>query len=239
MTASPPSSGITAPPPEVRLPSPQDFHRISLLCHTRWDRHYTRAKLASDPVYSAVAREVAARSPALPVLDIGCGIGLLGHYLQACGLTAPLTGFDYDARKIASAQAMAARAGAGHLSFASGDARTGLPAFEGHVVILDILQFFTGPEQDALLTAAATRVAPGGSLIIRSGLQDEGWRFRVTVLGDYLARWTRWMKAAPTRYPDEAQFRRVLSAAGLEVHLEPLWGSTPFNNYLIRARRPA
>lgn len=217
------------------VPRPDALEAISSLCQGRWDHYYTRAKLSSDPVYSAVSREV--HGSALPLLDIGCGIGLLAHYLRACGQNAAVTGFDYDARKIASARQMAEKAGHHDLSFAAGDARTGLPEFSGHVVILDILQFFTESEQDALLTAAAARVAPGGKLIIRSGLEDDSWRFRVTVLGDYLAKATLWMKAAPTRYPDAAQFRRVLSAAGLNVRLEPMWGGTPFNNYLIVGER--
>jgi 2-polyprenyl-3-methyl-5-hydroxy-6-metoxy-1,4-benzoquinol methylase len=219
------------------VPSPHALEAIARLCEGRWELHYTRSKLRSDPVYSAVMREVTG-SP-LPLLDIGCGIGLLAHYLRACGHAAPVTGFDYDTRKIHSAQAMAARAGHRDLAFAAGDARTGLPDFTGHVVILDILQFFTEPEQDALLTAAAARVAAGGKLIIRSGLRDDSWRFRITVLGDYIAKLSFWMKAAPTRYPDAAQFQRVLTAAGLKVRIEPMWGGTPFNNFLIVGERRA
>lgn len=116
-----------------------------------------------------------------------------------------------------------------------------MPDFHGHVVILDILQFFTEAEQNALLTSAAARVAArvahGGSLIIRSGLQDDSWRFRITVWGDYLAKFCLWMKAAPTRYPDAAQFQRVLEKAGLEVSIQPLWGGTHFNNFLIIGQR--
>lgn len=217
------------------VPSPAALEAIASLCQGRWDHFYTKAKLGSDPVYSAVSQEIHASS--LPLLDIGCGIGLLGHYLRACGQKAPVTGFDYDQRKITSAARMATKGGHQDLSFASGDARTGLPDFSGHVVILDILQFFTEPEQDALLTSAASRVAPGGKLIIRSGLRDDSWRFRITVLGDYLAKVTFWMKAAPTRYPEAEQFQRVLGAAGLKVRIVPMWGGTPFNNYLIVGER--
>ncbi len=218
-----------------RTPAKADFDRIARLCDRRWDYHYTRSKLRTDPVYAAVAAVIAARP--LPVLDIGCGIGLLGQYLRACGLDAPLTGFDYDERKIRAARVMAARAGHSDLNFEAGDARTGLPEFSGHVVILDILQFFTPAEQNALLAAAAARVAPGASLVIRSGLRADNWRFRVTVWADYLAKATRWMKAAPVSYPDAALFHEVLGAAGLRVSLRPLWGRTPFHNHLITATR--
>lgn len=215
--------------------SPANLEAIASLCPRRWDYYYTRSKLSTDPVYGAVLAQV--RGSKLPLLDIGCGMGLLSHYLRAMGQDAAITGFDYDARKIKAACIMAERAGVRDVHFDHGDARTQMPDFQGHVVILDILQFFTEAEQNTLLTSAAARVAPGGSLIIRSGLQDNSWRFRITVWVDYFAKFCLWMKAAPTRYPDAAQFQRVLEKAGLEVSIQPLWGGTPFNNFLIIGQR--
>lgn len=212
-----------------------DLKRIARRCQRRWDRFYVPVKLHTDPVYGAVASQLGG-SP-LPVLDIGCGIGLLAHYLRGLGLGMPVIGFDYDKRKISSAKAMVGDLA--EVRFSVGDARTELPPHRGHVVILDILQFFTADEQSALLREAAARVAPGGKLIIRSCLHDESWRYRVTVLGDWLAKATAWMMAGPVAYPTEAQFRSVLGGAGLKVEMIPLWGGTPFNNHLITAERPA
>jgi len=206
--------------------------RIAKLSVRMWDRHYVPTKLRTDPVYSAVTRELAGTS--LPVLDIGCGLGLLAFYLRESGFKPAVTGFDYDARKISSARGMAARGGFEDLAFMTGDARTGLPDFSGHVVILDILQFFTRAEQETLLRAAASRVAAGGKLVIRSGLEDDSARFCITVAGDWLAKLTLWMKAAPVCYPTRELFESVLTSAGLKVRVEPLWGGTPFNNHLLR-----
>jgi hypothetical protein len=58
----------------------------------------------------------------------------------------------------------------------------------------------------------------------------------VTVAGDLLAKLTFWMKAAPTHYPDAADFQRILSPYG-RVRIEPLWGATPFNNHRIVLER--
>jgi hypothetical protein len=118
------------------------------------------------------------------------------------------------------------------ITFATHDAREGLPEHTGNVSILDILQFFTPPEQETLLGLAASRLAPGGKLVIRSGLRDESWRFKVTVAGDLLAKASFWMKAAPTHYPTSEDFERILSPHGT-VRIVPLWGGTPFNNHLI------
>ena len=211
------------------------MRHISRLCPGRWERWYAAAKLRSDPVYAAVTKEL--QDSALPVLDIGCGIGLLACYLRESGFAPAIAGFDYDQQKISCAQSMAARSSYTGLSYMTGDARSGLPDFCGHVVILDILQFFTREEQESLLRAAASRVAQGGKLIIRTALQDVSLRFRITVAGDWLARLTFWMKGAPVSYPDRALFESVLGAAGLRVRLQPLWGGTPFNNHLVVAER--
>ena len=170
-------------------------------------------------------------------VDLGCGLGLLAFYLRHQGFHPEILGIDYDASKIEAAQRIAEKHYPG-TRFRHGDAREGIPDFQGSVTILDILQFFQHDEQTRLLTHASRAVAPGGNLVIRSGLRDKGWRFRVTYAGDFLARATRWMKAAPTCYPTRESITGVLEAEGLKGEVTPLWGKTPFNNYLISFRRP-
>ena len=137
----------------TRLPS-RSLRRITRLCAKRHERFYSVVKLRSDPVYAAVTKELLGAP--LPVLDIGCGIGLLAFYLRESGFAPAIAGFDYDAQKISFAKSMVALSDCEGLSFMNGDARAGLPECSGHVVILDILQFFTRQEQEALLKAAAS-----------------------------------------------------------------------------------
>lgn len=198
------------------------------------DQCYVFCKLLLDPVYAAVWAELDA-APPLPVLDIGCGPGLLAAYLRTGGLTAPLHGIDYDARKTAAARE--ALTGLPGCTFAPGDARAGLPEHRGHVTILDILQFFTPSEIDALLTAAAARVAPGGRLIIRTCLREQGWRFRLTRAGDWIAKASTWMKDSASHYPSRDELTSTLHAAGLIGTVRRLSGHLPFNNYLLVFRR--
>jgi 2-polyprenyl-3-methyl-5-hydroxy-6-metoxy-1,4-benzoquinol methylase len=195
-----------------------------------WARSYVSSKVKTDPLYGAVFSEL--EDSEMPLLDLGCGMGLLAFYLREGGLHFPIHGLDYDSRKIGAARRVAEMLSHRQLSFDTHDARSGLPEHAGNVSILDILQFFTPDEQEALLNLAAARVAPGGKLVIRSGLRDESWRFKMTVAGDLLAKVSAWMKAAPTHYPTAADFERILSAHG-KVRIEPLWGGTPFNNHLI------
>jgi len=207
---------------------------IAAMFPGRWDRNYVAAKLRTDPLYSTLTENL--RDSELPLLDIGCGLGLLAFVLRAEGIGVPIHGIDYDPRKVEAARRGAISSHARELLFSHHDVRTGLPAHQGNVSILDILQFLTPDEQATFLPLAASRVAPGGRLIIRSGLRDASWRFKVTVLGDWLAKATFWMKAAPTHYPTSGDFQKILSPFGT-VEISPLWGGTPFNNHLIILRR--
>lgn len=206
------------------------IQKIAALFPGHWDRNYVATKLRTDPLYIALTENL--RGSNLPLLDLGCGLGLLAFSLRAEGIDVPIHGLDYDPRKIISAKRVAISSNLQGLEFSNHDARTGLPAHQGNVSILDILQFFTHDEQETLLKLAASRVAPGGKLIIRSGLQDESWRFKITVLGDLLAKATFWMKAAPIHYPVAGDFQEILGPFGT-VDVSPLWGKTPFNNHLI------
>ncbi len=207
-----------------------EIRKIAALFPGQWDTHYVAAKLRTDPLYSALENEL--RESDLPLLDLGCGLGLLAIFLRAKGIVVPIHGLDYDVRKVNTATRSARAAGIEGLTFSHHDARTGLPAHQGNVSILDILQFFTPTEQETLLGRAASRVGPGGKLVIRSGLRDQSMRFKITVLGDLLAKVTFWMKAGPTHYPTVEDFHRILKPFGT-VKITPLWGGTPFNNHLI------
>ena len=200
--------------------------------HARW---YVTGKVASDPLYPAVLR--ALQGTAAPLLDLGCGMGVLSFYLRAHGFLNPIHGMDYDPRKIEAARHVLQNSPAENLTFAQGDAREGLPAHLGSVTILDILQYFPPDEQARLLTEAASRLSPDGVLVIRSGLDTPGWRFRFTRWNDRMANRLHWMQALPVHYPTAESLTTTLTAAGLTGTLQPLHGHTPFNNWLAVFRR--
>jgi 2-polyprenyl-3-methyl-5-hydroxy-6-metoxy-1,4-benzoquinol methylase len=199
----------------------------------RWLQGYVRGKLGSDPVYQATAEVI--RDHPSPVLDVGCGIGLLAHYLDSVGCNVDYVGIDLDADKIRIAEQAASHHAHMRFLHASCDA---LPAWQGHVVMLDVLHYLSSDTQQVLLAAAAERVAPGASLIIRSVLRDSSWRFAVTRFEEGFMRCVRWMRYRVQHYPDVTELETPLREAGLRVELRPLWARTPFNSYLIVARRP-
>jgi 2-polyprenyl-3-methyl-5-hydroxy-6-metoxy-1,4-benzoquinol methylase len=209
--------------------------RIASLAPGTWTRNYLRSKLATDPLYEGVWKELA-NSPH-PLLDIGCGMGLLACYLREKGYQPAIRGLDFDSRKIRDGHALVEKGDYSNISLTQGNALSELPDHSGDVTILDILQFLPTGQQSQLLIAAASRVSSSGKLIVRSGLRERNARFFVTWMADLFAKATFWMKSSPTEYPTKELFQMTLGDEGFEVEIKPFWGKTPFNNYLIVARR--
>ncbi len=199
----------------------------------RFHYFYALSKLHSDPAYAAVSALLAETTA--PILDVGCGIGLLAQYLRAAGTRASYTGVDNDSRKIDSAARAARINTLQHSRFLVHDLRRSVPDHQGNVVILDVLHYLAPDIQNALLEQAAVCLSPGAQLIIRCGLDDGGWRSKITHAVDALGHSIRWMNTAPTRYPRREQLAKQLAKLGLRAEFRPLWGRTPFNNWLIVA----
>ena len=203
--------------------------RVASLFDSRFLQHYTRGKLARDPVYDAVIDRL--RDTTLPLLDVGCGAGIFAFYLRECGLDMPLAGIDHDAKKIAAASAVASRYA--NVSFREGDARAPFD-HHGSVVMLDLLHYFDDATQTRILTNAAAAVAPGGLLIVRDAIRDGSWRYRATWAQELFARSVRWLKAERLNFP---AWTTLATLRGFEEEIVPMWGRTPFNNYLFVFRR--
>ncbi len=201
-------------------------NRVAALYDHRALQGYVRWKIRTDPVYSAAL--AALRDHELPLIDLGCGVGVFAFYLREHGYTAPLIGVDFDRRKIDAAR-IAAQKYRG-VDFIAGDARDPLP--DGHnVVILDLLHYFDSVSQQQILANAARVIPPGGVVILRQPIRDESWRYRLTKLVDGLARTFRWMKAESLNYPTREEVTSPF--AGFASDVRPLWGHMPYNTYFF------
>lgn len=216
--------------------SPEEISkRISEACRGPWLRGYVKSKLRTDPLYEAVVAELI--DSAEPLLDIGCGIGLLGSYLRLKGWEGKVTGVDFDPRKIKQGQKMRDKLGLTGIDLKHGLAEEVTQGFNGNVAILDVLQYLDAAGQEKLLNELLPQVSLNGKIIIRSGLYDDSRRFRMTQLGDWFGKLTFWMKESPVHYPSEESLKKAFTANGLTCQISPLWGNTPFNNYLIVGTR--
>jgi 2-polyprenyl-3-methyl-5-hydroxy-6-metoxy-1,4-benzoquinol methylase len=197
-------------------------------------RGYARLKLHYDPIYSAAA-DLLIDADA-PVLDIGCGIGLLGLSLHARGFSRRYLGIDSDAAKIERARCSAGEQGA-PLSFEARDAIV-LPSFSGSVVLLDVLHYLDRERQRAWLRSAVRRVAREGVLVIRTVLQEPVWRYRATMVEEFLLHGCGWMGMPARHFPRRQEIESTLDELGMRVSIEPLWGRTPFASFLVVAKPP-
>ncbi len=195
---------------------------------TRLLRSYARVKIATDPAYNAVFELL--RGASDPLLDIGCGVGLMAFYLRERGMRMPIVGIDHDQRKIEIARHVAD--GDQTLSFDVGDARCPMQ-FRGNVVLLDVLHYFGDADQSVILRNAA---AAGGMIIIRDGIRDGSLRYRLTYAQETLARVGGWLKAECLHFPTRESIEKSLNGEFRE-EVAPMFGRTPFNNYLFVFRR--
>jgi 2-polyprenyl-3-methyl-5-hydroxy-6-metoxy-1,4-benzoquinol methylase len=201
--------------------------------YKRWPRLYCYAigKILLDPAYPAVARALAKSK--LPLLDLGCGMGLLAAYLRASGHRAPLVGWDVDEAKIEIAKTVLPGSGE---SFRAGDALN-FSEHCGDVVMLDVLHYFSNEDQQRLLRKIAASIAPRGVALIRLALNEPNWRFAATKAEEWLVHFARWIPVQGENFPFREEVLPPFTQEGLEVEVRPMWGWTPFNSYLFTIRR--
>ncbi len=201
----------------------------------RWLQGYARGKLRSDPVYRASFERIGTSS--LPLLDVGCGLGLHAFYLRERGFAPPIVGLDVDAKKIAAGQAVAA-AHYRDVTLQIGEGAA-LPEFSGNVSLLDVLHYFSPAAQTELLASLAQRTASGGWCIIRTTPNDGSWRFRATQTLEWCARGIAWMTRPAVAFPSLASIAQAFPEAEFSHDIRPLWGNTPFNSWLLAFHRAA
>ena len=165
------------------------------------------------------------------------GVGLLGFYLRERAFRAPIVGLDRDGRKIERARAVA-QGNYRELDFIEQDVCDTI-APRGNIVLFDLLHYLLPNEQTLLLKRLATRVAPGGMLVIRDCPRDDNARFWLTNLAERFAQATTWNMKVPLHFPTRETVLAPFPPDQFERQIQPLWGRTPFNNHLFIFRRRA
>ncbi|MFA9477514.1 methyltransferase domain-containing protein [Phycisphaerales bacterium AB-hyl4] len=195
---------------------------------------YAKGKLRTDPAYAAVWHYL--KGSNLPVLDLGCGIGLFEQYIRELGYTGLVVGVDPDESKITAARH--ATRDLPDLTFNVGSATDAID-FQGHVVILDVLHYLRPEDQQALLHRLAEQVAPGGYCLIRATPRDSSWRYTFSRLEECFVRLIGWMQRPAVAFPTCDEITAPFQQRGYRVHVTPAWGKTPFNSYLFVFQRAA
>lgn len=210
--------------------------RVAAQFRSRWLRHYVHSKLRRDQIFPAAYELL--RSSAEPILDVGCGVGLLAFYLRERACLQPVLGLDLDARKIHyGGRVAASRYRDVELRFQ--DVRAALPKFSGNVVLFDVLHYLPVEEQEALLLHLAGCVAPGGLLIIRDCPREPRLRYSITWLAEKFAQAISWNISGSLHFPSRRSINDHFGVADFDRECRPLWGASPFNNHIFIFRRHA
>ena len=208
--------------------------RVAAQFPERWLRGYVRSKLRRDPIYPA-AYELF-RSSDEPILDIGCGLGLLPFYLRERGCRQPILGLDVDARKTGQGSRIAASRYR-DIDLRSQDVQESIPAFSGNIALFDVLHYLPLAEQTSLLLRLSPCVAPGGLLVIRDCPRDSRPRFWMTCVAEKFAQAISWNLNTSLHFPSRECINETFDENEFERESRPLWGRLPFNNYLFVFRR--
>jgi 2-polyprenyl-3-methyl-5-hydroxy-6-metoxy-1,4-benzoquinol methylase len=208
--------------------------RVAAQFSQLWLRSYVGSKLRRDPVYPAAYELL--RDSSEPILDIGCGVGLLAFYLRERGCHQPVLGLDLDARKIEQGQRIA-RAHYADVYLRYQDVQHALPAFSGNIVLFDVLHYLPRATQTMLLTHLADCISPGGLLVLRDCPKENGPRFWMTYLAEKFAQIVSWNLNTSLHFPSPEKILEPFRGDGFERESRPLWGKSPFNNYLFIFRR--
>jgi len=213
-----------------------------------FDWEFVRGKLKYDPMY----REILA-SGLLPrqgtLVDLGCGRGILLALVQTAKalheggewtremhlppLCLELVGVER--RESMARVARLATAGEAVISVENLSGYVPQPA--DVVLLLDVMHYMSAEEQTGLVRRVATRLRPGGLILVREPDAALGLRFRWTRWGERLSAILRrdWRQAFC--YRTARSWCELIESCGLTTRVSPMWGSTPHGNVLIEARK--
>jgi uncharacterized protein (DUF2062 family)/SAM-dependent methyltransferase len=196
----------------------------------RGHRTYVALKLRLDPVYRLVCERLGRVES---VVDLGTGLGHMPLLLALRGQAQRAVGVDWDAAKIATAQA--AGADLPGVALRQGDIRhLELPDADA-VLLLDVLHYYSPGEQRALLQRAAAALRPGGQLIVRE--TDREARSALTRAMELLAVRCGWNRGPGLSYRTADELRGELRELGLHCDATEASSAVHRGNILLWGRR--
>ena len=173
------------------------------------------------------------------VLEIGCGHGLFSVYLAVSDARRSVTGIDVDERKVAVARRVAKRAAASGASLQFQLSAPGqLPAgVWDAIAIVDVLYLLDRDAQEELLRLAASRLRPGGALVVKEMDVSPRWKFLWARAQELLAvRVLRITAGEHLTFVPPATMGAWLTDAGLTVEHRALDRGSVHPHHLLVAR---
>lgn len=198
----------------------------------RADRNFVKWKLRLDRIFPMLMQE----DPGVgPVVDLGCGFGIV---LGLVGHRSPgrrLVGCDLDERRIDTARRALAPLKA---ELSVSDVRTFEFPSAGLILIIDVLQYLNAEEQLELLRKCYAWLLPGGKLVFRVPDNTPG-RFtsRLSIAFDGLVFRLHRTETRPT-VMSPAEYRLALQSATIEIREQRFVNWIPFAHVLFTVSKP-
>jgi trans-aconitate methyltransferase len=191
-------------------------------------------KTKTDPLFKAVEEAVPRQGR---ILDLGCGYGIVAHWLTLGSPGRTVTGVDNDAGKIRVARATGPWNP--RVCFEEADVLAWeYPACDC-VLLCDLLHYLPHALKEQVLRKAFAALRPGGWLVVREALQQPGRKHWLTA---WCERWAVRLgqnKAAyGLHFESLSQHQALLTEAGF-VETTTLEDAGPGSNRLLVARKPA
>lgn len=202
---------------------------------SRATRIHTAIRWRTCP-FVAVAGSIPRRGR---VLEVGCGHGLFSTLLAVESPSREVVGTDVDGDKIQAAQRVAARSGR-HLHFlASPPGELPEGAWDA-IAIVDVLYLIDAAGEESLLRNLATRLAPGGVLVVKEMAHQPRWKFRVARLQERISVQVLGItEGEELTFVPPDQLAHWMEDAGLVVEQRRLDRRYLHPHHLLVGRRPA
>ena len=200
---------------------------------SRWLQGYVRGKLSTDPVFEAARAALAdCRGP---IVDLGCGLGLLGFWLRWHGVSCPYRGCDLSSWKISAGREAAMRMGQRDWELEVADVTGFTLDGAAAVCVFDVIHYLDAESRARLLANLAAAARCGATILLRTGVRGCGWRSAVTMAEELWTRCCGWIRGGEVNFPVLSELRASFEVAGCRVaEARPLWGHTPFSSHWIR-----
>ena len=194
---------------------------------------FVRWKMKLDPMFGLLDGLVPRQGA---VLDLGCGYGVVTHWLAQFTDTRTFLGVDYDDDKIRVARRTAPQHP--RIRFQTGDILDWeYPACDT-ILLLDVLHYWTPAKQQLILDRARRALRPGGRLILRDAARAENAGHEHVTFWEKIAVWIGHNRTVEgLHFQTQAQLEAALRQAGFAVE-QPGGGGRGSNVLLVGVPAP-
>lgn len=194
---------------------------------------YAFWKTRMDPLFAAVDR-VAPRQGS--ILDLGCGYGLVAHWLTLAEPGRSVLGVDHDADKLRVAKAVADAAARTRFEHRDLLQWTDYPACDA-VLLCDVLHYFPVEQKRAILQRAFQALRSGGCLVLRDAACQRSRGHGHVVLFERLAVFFGINRTVQgLHFATREEYLAMLAAAGF-TRVEDVARSGLGSNLMLIARK--